>query len=284
MLIKKRASFMGKVEVKVSEASSISKIKTDILVLKNTIDGVYGPEKEVDLLTSGEIKKLNKKEFCRVGKIIQLKGKTENLNKILLMGLGEIDLVDYESIRFAYNQAFNYISGNFPECKTVTTVAHGVGFGLSKKDVFIQLVRALIDADGDFNLNFDELIINENGITGEPEIISYIENLNRIGPTMFLKENNKFYIDLNKKYIKKETEVFTVKEKIKRLIIQGKILDAIDQLRGVDSKVYQDEVDILESRYRNLKSDQIAGLIDVEYHNLELNRIKKGILDVLKNV
>ena len=276
---------MGAIELKISEASSISKVHTDVLILKNIPNGVFGPEKEIDEILDGAVSKMNKREFCLPGKVVRLKESTENANCVLLMGMGEIELVDYESIKFSYGQAFRYISDNLPDVESVATVIHGVGFGLEKKNVFIQLVKSLLDVyDNKENLNLNRLIINENGAMGQPEVLSYVKELASIGSTLFFYQENDLYIRTRSKDSTTNADVLETKASSKNSLVKGEIIEAIERLRKLNIKSFDMELDLLESRYNALKADKRSGVIDEGYFDLESNRIRKGILEILDRI
>jgi Peptidase S24-like/Effector-associated domain 11 len=72
------------------------------------------------------------------------------------------------------------------------------------------------------------------------------------------------------------------KEDLRYKISNNRISDAINELiRLTDRTGEKNNLLILKSRIRKLKSDQIIGCLPIEDENREINRITKGLLDYI---
>lgn len=190
---------MKAIEIMVSESMQISQIEADILILKNISDGIFGPEKEINEKTENSLTKFHKKEFFQLGKIVEITNSHEIVKSknIILVGFGELEYISYSSIHDAFKKAFQSIIKKHKKAVNVLTVAHGVGMGLNKKEVFIQIITALISVvkESNFKNSIKSPIFNESGVIGRPQIFSYIRELTLISPNLFVEQGEKFFLN-----------------------------------------------------------------------------------------
>lgn len=204
---------MQSVEIVIVDGKSITEMRADFLLLKNLADGLYGPELGVDKATNGLLRKLNTPELTRAGEtkiFSNIDGITAR--GIVLSGVGSKSAMNYETIGNLCAQSISLLATNEPKTKSIATVSHGVGFGLSRKEVFRSQLFSFKSALERHPLPLERIIFNELNIADGSRLKSHLEEIVQEQDSPVSKKGVHYYLDIGKNSIAVEKFEARVKE------------------------------------------------------------------------
>ena len=125
------------IEIRILLTTSITEVEADALILKNAEEGQFGPEEAVNrALVGTTLEAFRRSDLTRIGATRVMTGlRGIATDTVVLVGVGPGFHLRYETVDTLCTEAVRALheAGQAPE--VVATVAHGVGFGLDKREV-----------------------------------------------------------------------------------------------------------------------------------------------------
>ena len=192
---------MNTVEISIVRAK-ITEVTADFILLKNTSDGLFGPELATNQASGGFLSLYNKPNLTNIG-TVQILNQVAGIaaRNAILVGVGSGFQLQYKTISMMCLSAIKAISEHQGSINNVTiaTVSHGVGFGLDRKEVFkTQLFgfKEALEKSGTPSL-VARIIFDELEERDFNQLKTHLEELT-FGDTPVSKDGDKFYLKLSR--------------------------------------------------------------------------------------
>jgi hypothetical protein len=186
------------VQIEIINKNSITDIKSDYLILKNTQEGNYGPEESVDKALGGLISAQKNDHSYRIGRA-QIFNRINGIaaNGIILVDIGIGWEMRYDTLDLLCKKAIETLSSYAPNTKSIATVSHGVGFGLDQKEVFITQLLSLKSAIEKYGIQIERIFFNEINQQDANKLFVYIEDITRKSPNIINKINDQYFLTVD---------------------------------------------------------------------------------------
>ena len=179
----------------------ISEIEADFILLKNSNQGMVGPEHKVNQVSGGMLSIYNEPGSTDIGSVkllSQVKGIIAK--NIILVGVGVGSQIRYETLRLMCDKVVETISRISPstENATIATVSHGVGWGLDQKEVFkTQLFgfKKALEEAGNPEL-ISKIVFGEINKIATDRQRAYLEELASLPDSSVIKKGEKYFLEL----------------------------------------------------------------------------------------
>ena len=188
-------------EIKITPLrADITTVQADYVLLKNVVDGTFGPEAAVNHAMGGLLALRNTPDKTSSGYVeIVRSDEAIPAPNIILVGVGSAAGIQYAMIRLMIQKAVEALAQIHAAPSTLATVSHGVGFGLDREEVFYAQLFGLKEAlEANPSVEITTLLYGEIDDHDYRRIVTYLEKLSSQPDSSVRKCDSQYFLRLGR--------------------------------------------------------------------------------------